>query len=138
MTKNRVALLKVPVWALCLTPAALLVHRALTDRLGANPVEFITHKTGFWALTFLMISLAITPLRRITHWNDAIKFRRLLGLFSFFYALLHFSTYLVLDQFFDFGAIVEDIVKRPYITVGFTAFICLLLLTLTSTKGSIR
>jgi sulfoxide reductase heme-binding subunit YedZ len=85
-----------------------------------------------------MISLAITPLRRITHWSEAIKFRRLLGLFSFFYALLHFSTYLVLDQFFDIGAITEDIVKRPYITVGFTAFVCLLLLALTSTKGSIR
>jgi sulfoxide reductase heme-binding subunit YedZ len=126
------------VWAICLTPLALLAKRALTGGLGANPIEFITHKTGFWALTFLVASLAVTPLRRITHWNEAIKFRRLIGLFAFFYALLHFTTYIVLDQFFDFHAITEDIVKRPYITVGFVAFVCLLALALTSTKGSIR
>jgi sulfoxide reductase heme-binding subunit YedZ len=126
------------VWAICLTPLALLAKRALTGGLGANPIEFITHKTGFWALTFLVASLAVTPLRRITHWNEAIKFRRLIGLFAFFYALLHFSTYIVLDQFFDFHAITEDIVKRPYITVGFLAFVFLLTLALTSTKGSIR
>jgi sulfoxide reductase heme-binding subunit YedZ len=130
--------LKTVVWAICLTPLALLAKRALTGGLGANPIEFITHKTGFWALTFLVASLAVTPLRRITHWNEAIKFRRLIGLFAFFYALLHFTTYIVLDQFFDFHAITEDIVKRPYITVGFVAFVCLLALALTSTKGSIR
>lgn len=126
------------MWAFCLTPLGLLGYRAASGGLGANPIEFITHKTGFWALTFLMLSLVITPLRRWTHWNEAIKFRRLVGLFAFLYALLHFATYLVLDQFFDFGAISEDIVKRPYITVGFIAFMCLLLLAFTSTKASIR
>ncbi len=138
MTATRITILKVAVWALSLTPLCLLAWRGYTGGLGANPIEFITHRTGFWALTFLTLSLAITPLRRITKLNDLIKFRRLLGLFAFFYALLHFSTYLVLDQFFDFGAIIEDIVKRPYITVGFASFVILLLLALTSTKGSIR
>jgi sulfoxide reductase heme-binding subunit YedZ len=137
-SSSRIPLLKALVWVLCLSPLALLIYRAMTGGLGANPIEFITYKTGFWALTFLMTSLAVTPLRRLTHWNGAIRFRRLIGLFAFFYALLHFSTYLVLDQFFDFHAIAADILKRPYITVGFTAFICLLLLALTSTKGSIR
>jgi methionine sulfoxide reductase heme-binding subunit len=130
--------MKLVVWVLCLAPLCLLVYQGIMDQLGANPIEAITHRTGFWSLTFLMMSLAITPVRRITHWNDAIRFRRLIGLFAFFYALLHFSTYLVLDQFFDFSAILEDIVERPYITVGFTAFLCLLALALTSTKGSIR
>jgi sulfoxide reductase heme-binding subunit YedZ len=131
-------ILKALVWALCIAPLGLLGYRALTGGLGANPIEFITHRTGFWALTFLMVTLAVTPVRRFAHWNDAIKFRRLIGLFSFFYALLHFLAYLVLDQFFDFSAISEDIVKRPYITVGFIAFLCLLLLAFTSTKASVR
>ncbi len=138
ISRGRITVIKTVVWGLCLTPLALLGYGAMNGRLGANPIELITHRTGFWALTFLMISLALTPLRRIAHWNDAARFRRLLGLFAFFYALLHFATYMVLDQFFDFSAILEDITKRPYITVGFAAFLFLLALALTSTKGAIR
>jgi sulfoxide reductase heme-binding subunit YedZ len=129
---------KTAVWALCLTPAGLLVWRAFTGRLGANPIEFITLRTGFWTLVLIMVTLAVTPLRRVTGWNRVIQFRRLLGLFAFFYATLHFLTYVTLDLFFDFGAVAADIVKRPYITVGFTAFVLLIPLAATSTKGSIR
>jgi sulfoxide reductase heme-binding subunit YedZ len=129
---------KTVVWALCLSPAGLLVWRAFTGRLGANPIEFITLRTGFWTLVLIMVTLAVTPLRRVTGWNRVIQFRRLLGLFAFFYATLHFLTYVTLDLFFDFGAVAADIVKRPYITVGFTAFVLLIPLAATSTKGSIR
>lgn len=129
---------KVAVWGLCLTPAALLVWRAFTDGLGANPIEFITLRTGFWTLVLLMVTLAITPLRRVTGWNRIIQLRRLVGLFAFFYATLHFLTYVTLDLFFDFSAVATDIVKRPYITVGFTAFLLLIPLVATSTRGAIR
>ncbi|HEX6132814.1 MAG TPA: protein-methionine-sulfoxide reductase heme-binding subunit MsrQ [Longimicrobiales bacterium] len=98
----------------------------------------MTLRTGFWTLVLLMVTLAITPLRRITGWNRVIQFRRLVGLFAFFYATLHFLTYVVLDLFFDFGAVAADIAKRPYITVGFTAFLLLIPLAATSTRGSIR
>ena len=130
--------LKVLLWALCLTPLGLLVWRGFQGKLSANPLEFIQHKTGFWALTLIMVTLSITPLRRITGWNRMIQLRRPLGLFAFFYATLHFLTYLVFDQFFDFAAIVDDIAKRPYITVGFPAFVLLIPLAITSTKGWIR
>lgn len=133
-----VARLKVGVWLLCLTPFGLLVWRAFTGGLGANPVEFITLKTGFWTLTLLMITLAITPARRITGWNQLVQFRRLVGLFAFFYATLHFLTYITFDHFFDLSGIADDIMERPYITVGFTAFVLLIPLALTSTKGWIR
>jgi methionine sulfoxide reductase heme-binding subunit len=126
------------VWALCLTPAGLLVWRAFTGGLGANPIEFITLRTGFWTLVLILVTLAVTPVRRITGWNRIIQFRRLVGLFAFFYATLHFMTYVALDLFFDFSAVAADIVKRPYITVGFTAFLLLIPLAATSTKGSIR
>lgn len=129
---------KAAIWALCLTPAGLLVWRAFTGGLGANPIEFITLRTGFWTLVLLMVTLAVTPVRRVTGWNRIIQFRRLLGLFAFFYAALHFMTYVALDLFFDFSAVASDIAKRPYITVGFTAFVLLIPLALTSTKGSIR
>lgn len=129
---------KAAVWLLCLIPASILAWRAYTGGLGANPIEFITLHTGFWTLVFIMITLAVTPVRRVTGWNRIIQVRRLLGLFAFFYATLHFLTYVTLDLFFDFGAIAADIVKRPYITVGFTAFLLLIPLVLTSTKGSIR
>ena len=129
---------KVAVWALCLLPAGLLVWRGFTGGLGANPIEFITLRTGFWTLVLLMVTLAITPLRRVTGWNRLIQFRRLLGLFAFFYATLHFLTYVTLDLFFDFGAVAADIAKRPYITVGFAAFLLLVPLAATSTKGAIR
>jgi len=126
------------LWTLCLTPLGLLVWRGFHDELTANPLEFIQHRTGYCALTLIMVTLSITPLRRITGWNRIIQLRRPLGLFAFFYATLHFLTYLVFDQFFDFAAIVDDIAKRPYITVGFPAFVLLIPLAITSTKGWIR
>jgi sulfoxide reductase heme-binding subunit YedZ len=131
-------LLKTLLWLLCLTPLGILVWRFFTGGLGANPAEFLSHRTGFWTLTLLMATLAVTPVRRLTGWNQLIQFRRPIGLFAFFYACLHFSTYIVFDQFFDFGAMLEDIKKRPYITVGFTAFVLLIPLAITSTKGWIR
>jgi len=125
-------------FALCLVPAGLLLADFLRDNLGANPIEEITHRTGDWTLRLLLVTLAVTPLRRITGLNSLIRMRRMLGLFAFAYAVLHFSTYVVLDQFFALDAIVEDVAKRPYITVGFTAFCLLIPLAVTSTKGWVR
>jgi methionine sulfoxide reductase heme-binding subunit len=130
--------LRAVVWLLCLLPAGLLLWRGITGGLSANPIEYITLQTGFWALTLLMVTLAVTPLRRVTGWNELIRFRRLIGLFAFFYATLHLLTYITLDRFFDFSEIGSDILKRPYITVGFLAFLLLLPLALTSTRGWIR
>ncbi|HSO06857.1 MAG TPA: protein-methionine-sulfoxide reductase heme-binding subunit MsrQ [Pelomicrobium sp.] len=135
---RRVEGLKRVVFALCLLPLARLAWLGLAGGLGANPIEFITHSTGRWTLTFLLITLAVTPLRRWLGWNWLLRLRRMLGLFAFFYAALHFSTYLVLDQFFDLGAIVKDVLKRPYITVGFTAFVLLIPLAATSTNAMVR
>jgi methionine sulfoxide reductase heme-binding subunit len=130
--------LKPAVFLACLFPFGQLAFKAYTSDLGVNPIEFITHFTGDWVLIFLLATLSVTPLRKITGWNDLIKFRRMLGLFAFFYALLHFSTYLVLDLFFDFQRIAKDILKRPYVTVGFTAFVLMIPLAITSTAGMIR
>lgn len=130
--------LKVPVFLLCLVPIGIVGLRALRGDLTANPIEFITHATGDWALRFLIITLAITPLRKILGFPELIRFRRMLGLFAFFYACLHFSTYLVLDKFFDMSEIWKDVVKRRFITVGFTAFLLLIPLAITSTAGWIR
>src|SRR5918995_1145271 len=130
--------LKIAVFIICLIPAAQLAYQAWIGDLGVNPIEFITRFTGSWALIILITSLAVTPLRRITGWNELIKFRRMLGLFAFFYATLHFATYMVLDLFFDFSAIAKDIIKRPYITVGFTAFVLMIPLAITSTTAMIR
>jgi sulfoxide reductase heme-binding subunit YedZ len=132
------AVAKIVVFLLCLIPAALLVWRAAADDLGANPIEAVTLSTGRWTLRFLLVTLAITPLRRLTGWNGLITFRRMLGLFAFFYASLHFATYVVVDQFFDWETIVEDITKRPFIMAGFAALVLLVPLALTSTKGWIR
>jgi len=129
---------KVPVFALCLVPALLLGWRALNGDLGANPIEFITHWTGDWTIRFLCITLSITPLRRLLRLPDLIRFRRMLGLFGFFYASLHFLTWFVLDKFFDWNEILKDVVKRPFITAGFTAFVLLIPLAVTSTIGWIR
>jgi sulfoxide reductase heme-binding subunit YedZ len=126
------------VWLVALTPAALLLAGFFRDDLGANPIEKITNWTGYWTLCLLTATLAVTPIRRFTGWNPVIKLRRLIGLFAFFYATLHFLTYIVLDQFFAFRYIIEDIIERPYITVGFTAFVLLIPIALTSTKGWIR
>jgi sulfoxide reductase heme-binding subunit YedZ len=129
---------KVITWLGCLTPLALLILEGVQTGWGVNPVERITHFTGFFGLIFLCTTLAITPIRRITGWNGVIKLRRLIGLFSFFYLSLHLLTYIVLDRFFDFSGIGTDIAKRPYMTVGFTAFLLLIPLAVTSTKGWIR
>ena len=119
-------------------PAARLLLFGFTDRLGANPIEFITRSSGDWTLYFLCLTLAVTPLRRFTNWNWLIKLRRMLGLFAFFYACLHFTTFLWFDHFFDVGEMLKDVVKRPFITVGFIAFVLLIPLALTSTNGMIR
>ncbi len=128
---------KPAVFILSLVPAALLTYNGFTGQLTANPIEFITHYTGDWALYFLLITLAVTPLRVITGNITVNRYRRMLGLFAFFYACLHVMTYFVLDQFFDVEAIINDIVKRPYITVGFSAFVLLLPLALTSTRNMV-
>src|SRR5215475_557 len=130
--------LKPTSFALCLIPFGQLLYRAYSEDLGANPIDTITRFTGSWALIFLLATLSVTPLRRITGWNDLIKYRRMLGLFAFFYAALHFSTFLVLDHFFDWQRILKDIVKRPYVTAGFTGFIVMVPLALTSTAAMIR
>ena len=132
------AWLKPLVFFLCLFPAAQLAYQTYAGDLGANPIETVTRFTGSWALIFLLASLGVTPLRRLTGWNDFVKFRRMLGLFAFFYASLHFATYVVLDHFFDFRAIANDIVKRPYVTAGFTAFVIMVPLALTSNAAMIR
>jgi methionine sulfoxide reductase heme-binding subunit len=131
-------LIKVAVFLACLIPLGQLLYNAWTDDLTANPIEFITHFTGDWTLIFLLATLSVTPLRKILGWNAIIKFRRMLGLFAFFYALLHFSTYMVLDHFFDFQAIAKDIIKRPYVTAGFTGFVLMIPLAMTSTAAMIR
>lgn len=122
----------------CLVPLALLAWAAFTGGLTANPIEYITHRTGDWALRFLLLALAVTPVRRLTGWTSVAQFRRMLGLFAFFYATLHFSTYLVLDFFFDFALIFDDIVERRYVTAGFTGFVLLIPLALTSSQRMIR
>ena len=123
----------------CLSPAALLTYRAfVTGDLGVNPVETLTHETGQWALRFLLASLAITPLRRLTGWNRVIVFRRMLGLFAFFYAILHLSVWVVFDHYFTLSTMLEDIAKRPFITMGTIALLLMVPLALTSTKWAIR
>lgn len=169
MTPNQITrwLLKPAVFLAAVTPAAMLIYLtwaayndnqsawpALTGNLSANPLEDITHETGDWTLRFLCITLAVTPLRRLTGWNGAIRFRRMLGLFAFFYATLHFLTWAILDRYFSlnlpddamswsavrvFAASVgEDIYKRKFITIGFAAFVAMWPLALTSTAGMIR
>lgn len=130
--------LKASVFLACLGPLGLLALDAFRDNLGANPIEVITRDTGSWTLTFLLVTLSVTPLRRISGWQWPIRLRRMLGLYAFFYAFLHFATYFWLDQFFDFAEIVKDVMKRPFITVGFLSFALLIPLALTSTSGMIR
>jgi sulfoxide reductase heme-binding subunit YedZ len=125
------------VFLACLLPFAHVVTDALevTGGLGANPIEAIMDRFGNWSLRFILITLSVTPLRRLTGWNWLARFRRMLGLFTFFYVLLHFLTWLVLDQGLLLSAILEDIVKRPFITIGFAALLLLTALALTSTNG---
>ena len=129
---------KVTVFALCASPVPLLVCRGFSGSLGANPIEFITHATGNWTLRFLAITLSVTPLRKLLRLPELVRFRRMLGLFTFFYGCLHLMTYLWLDKFFSWTEIAKDVVKRPFITAGFTAFGLLIPLAVTSTAGWIR
>jgi methionine sulfoxide reductase heme-binding subunit len=122
----------------CLVPFLLLVLQSFSGNLGINPVETLQHTTGDWALRFLILTLCITPLRKLCHLPELIRFRRMLGLNAFFYVCLHFLTYFGPDQSFLLGGMLEDIAKRPYLTVGFVAFVLLIPLALTSTAGSIR
>ena len=129
---------KVVVFLFCLAPLGILIVRAVQGNLTANPIEFITHTTGDWTLRFLVITLAITPLRKILRLPQLIRFRRMLGLFAFFYACLHFSTWIGLDKFFDWTEMWKDVQKRRFITVGFTGFVLMIPLAITSTAGWIR
>ena len=131
-------LLRRLIFAAALVPAAAVAYWTFTGEAGPNPIDFITDWTGTTALTFLMITLTVTPLRRLTGRNELIKLRRMLGLFAFFYACLHLMTWSVLDWFFDWESMGADIVKRPFITMGMTTFILLLPLAITSTTGWIR
>ena len=130
--------IKPPVFLLCLLPFVHLVWRGFHQDLGANPVEAIQTTTGIWTLNFLVITLAISPLRQAINQPWLIRFRRMFGLFAFFYVSLHFTSYIWLDQSFDLQSIVKDVAKRPFITAGFTAFVLLIPLALTSTTGWIR
>ncbi len=129
---------KIAVFAFCLLPLCALFLGAVNGGLGANPLETVTHQTGEWGLRFLMVTLALTPLREWFGWNRLVQYRRMLGLFSFFYVCLHLSIYLLFDHLFDVQAILEDILERPYITLGMMGFVLLLPLAVTSTKGWIR
>jgi methionine sulfoxide reductase heme-binding subunit len=129
---------KAVLFVAALLPFARLVVFAFTGGLGANPIEFITRNTGDWTLYFLCFTLVITPLRRLGKWNWLIKLRRMLGLFAFFYAALHFTTFLWFDHFFDVDEMLKDVLKRPFITVGFTAFALLIPLAVTSTNAMVR
>jgi methionine sulfoxide reductase heme-binding subunit len=126
------------VFLACLLPVGRLAWLGFHAGLGANPIEFITHSTGDWTLTFLLVTLSITPLRKLTRQYWLISFRRMLGLFAFFYGSLHLMTYVWLDKFFDVHEMVHDIAKRRFITAGMTAFALMIPLALTSTKWSIR
>ena len=136
-TQWRRRVIKPVVWILCLTPLSYLIFSLYQD-LGANPVETITNFTGIWTLRLIMITLAITPLRWMTGINQLINYRRIVGLFAFFYGCLHFTTFFLFDHQFDFAAMWEDVKRRPYITAGFTAFVLMIPLAVTSTQGWIR
>jgi methionine sulfoxide reductase heme-binding subunit len=129
---------KAVVFALCLVPLAILLWKGFHNDLSLNPVEYVEHRTGDWILRFLCITLAITPARKILRLPELIRYRRMMGLFAFFYACLHFSTWLGVDRFFEWKFILEDIGKRPFITVGFTGFVLMIPLAVTSTAGWIR
>jgi len=131
---NRWWILKPAVFLACLVPMVWLTWDTLTGNLSANPLEDIRDRTGIWTLRFLMLTLSITPLRRITGWPALIRFRRMLGLFAFFHAFLHFITYIWLDQAFALDAILEDITKRPFIIAGVTSFVLIIPLAMTSTR----
>ena len=133
-----IAIVKPALFAAALTPGAALAWNAYTGDLTANPVDYITDQTGSWALACLITSLTITPLRRLTGWNDLIKLRRMIGLFAFFYATLHMLTWFALVSFFDVPAMIEDVTMRPFITIGMATFLILFVLAITSNRAAIR
>jgi methionine sulfoxide reductase heme-binding subunit len=130
--------LKIATFLLCLLPVLILAWRGTHAGLGANPVEFVTHSTGDWTLRLLLITLAVTPARRLLEMPSLIRFRRMFGLFTFFYACLHFLTYIWFDKFFDMEAMLKDIGKRPFITIGFASLLLMIPLAVTSTAAWIR
>ena len=130
--------IKPPVLLIALAPLATLGWKAFHDELGANPIEVITHSTGTWTLVFLCVTLSVTPLRRLLHQGWLVRFRRMFGLLGFFYGALHLATYVWLDKSFDFPEMFKDVYKRPFITAGFTAFVLMVPLAVTSPSGMIR
>jgi methionine sulfoxide reductase heme-binding subunit len=134
----RLNFLRVILFTVCLLPLARLVLLGATDRFGANPIEFITRSTGIWSLVMLCLTLSITPLRKLSSWSWLLRFRRMLGLFCFFYVLLHMMTWVWFDHWFELSALLKDVWKRPFITVGFTAMILLWPLALTSNAWAMR
>jgi sulfoxide reductase heme-binding subunit YedZ len=135
---GQLATIKVALFVLCLVPLARLVYGGITNVLGANPIETITRSTGWWTLFLLMATLMVTPLRKVTGANWLLRLRRMLGLFAFFYACVHFTTFIWFDHWFDVAEIVKDVIKRPFVTVGFAAFVLLLPLAFTSTNAMVR
>jgi sulfoxide reductase heme-binding subunit YedZ len=129
---------KVVVFVICLLPLAILIWRGLHNNLSANAVQFVEHWTGDWTLRFLIFTLAVTPLRKLLKLPQLIRFRRMLGLFAFFYTCLHFTTWLWLDRYFNWPEMLKDVAKRPFITVGFTGLVLMIPLAITSTAGWIR
>lgn len=136
-TPRQLTAIKSIAFVLALVPFFTLAYLVATDQL-VEPLQYITRNTGSWTLYFLCITLAVTPLRRLTGWNWLLKLRRMMGLYAFFYALLHFTTFLWFDHFFDVQEMLKDVAKRPFITVGFTAFVLLVPLAVTSTNGMVR
>src|SRR3954466_12736741 len=138
LRSNQLAWLKAAVFVLCLVPFGRLIYGGVANTLGANPIETITRSTGWWTLFLLMVTLAVTPLRRWTTANWLLRLRRMLGLFAFFYASVHLLTFVWFDHWFDAAAIVKDVIKRPFVTVGFAAYVLLLPLAFTSTNAMVR
>lgn len=137
-TPRQLHAIKLAVFIAALLPLARLIWFGFADRLGANPIEFITRSTGDWTLYMLCLTLAVTPLRRLLQWPWLIRLRRMLGLFCFFYAVLHFTTFFWFDHFFDIAEMWRDVLKRPFIAVGFTAFVLLIPLAATSSNAMVR
>lgn len=131
-------LIKPAIFVVALVPLAWIIFLTVNNDLGANPIETLNRYTGDWVLRFLMITLAVTPLRKLTGWNALLRYRRMLGLFAFFYVCLHFLSYAWLDQNFVLADIIKDVIKRPYITVGFASFLMLIPLAVTSTNAMVR
>jgi sulfoxide reductase heme-binding subunit YedZ len=138
LKRNARIAVKAGVWILCLLPLSILVYLATTNDLGANPISFVTNWLGQWTFRLLLVSLALTPIRILTGLAWPIILRRLLGLFTFFYACLHFCVWILIDHYFNWGQMAEDIIKRRYITVGMLALLCLIPLAITSTNGMVK